>query len=110
MELHERLKVFFERLRTAPACRSAEEALEQVCRVMEEVEGEFCRFPNQHPAPQIFAGRMYRPQPDRIFRSDDGYIRAETRRHTLHFSPDGAIRIIRTGSGIVEFSKPAPTL
>ena len=110
MELHERLAIFFERLRAAPACRSAEEALEQACRVMEEVEGEFCEFPIQHPAPQVFSGRMYRPQTDRIFRSKDGHIRAETRRHTLHFSPDGAICIIRTGSGMVEFSKPAATL
>ncbi len=110
MELHERLKIFFERLRSAPTCRTAEEALEQTCRVMEEVENEFCEIPIQRPPPQIFTGRMYRPQPDRIFRSDDGHIRAETRRHTLHFSPDGSIRIIRTGSGMVEFSKPAPPL
>jgi len=41
MELHERLRIFFERLRAAPPARDAEEAMALVCSVLEKVEDEF---------------------------------------------------------------------
>ncbi len=53
---------------------------------------------------------MYAPQPDHIFVSAEGTIRAETRRHTMLLTPDGAIRITRTGSIELEFSKPGITV
>ena len=110
MEMHERLEIFYARLRAAPACATAEESLGLVCRLIEEVEDEFCPAPRRQPPPFSFTGRMYAPHPDHVFASVDGNIRAETRRHTMLFSADGAIRILRTESNALEFSKPAMTI
>ena len=41
----ERLQIFFGRLRQSPACRSAEEALELIGRILTEVEDEFSGCP-----------------------------------------------------------------
>ena len=110
MELHERLKIFFERLRAAPACPSASEALALVCRLIEEIEDEHCPVARQNPAPRTHTGRMYAPQSDYIFPLDDGSIRAETRRHIMMFFPDGSIRINETSSEKFEFFKNSGTL
>ena len=110
MELHERLRIFFERLRTAPSCASAEEALALVCRLIEEVEDEHCPVARQHPPPRTRTGRMYAPQSDLIFRLDDGSIRAETRRHIMIFFPDGSIRITGQPPAEFEFFKNSGTL
>ena len=110
MEMHERLEVFFARLRAAPACATAEEALALICRLIEEVEDELCPIPQRQPPPFSFTGRMYAPHPDHVFVSAAGTIRAETRRHTMLVSTNGAIRITRTGSNELEFSKPGMTI
>ena len=110
MEIHKRLEVFFARLRVAPACATAEEALALICRLIEEVEDEFCPVPRRQPPPFSFTGRMYAPHPDHVFDSAEGTIRAETRRHTMLLSSEGAIRITRTGSIELEFSKPGITV
>ncbi len=110
MEIHQRLEIFQERLRAAPACHTAEEALALVCRLIEEIEDEFCPIPRQHPPPRTRTGRMYAPQGDSIFREPKGGIRVETRRHTMYFSPDGSFSITQTTSGEVEFSKSSGTL
>ena len=110
MEQHERLKIFFERLRAAPACTSAEVALALVCRLIEEVEDEHCPIPRQNPPPRTATGRMYAPQRDLIFPQNDGSIRAETRRHVMMFFPDGSIRISTESSASFEFFKSGGTL
>lgn len=110
MEIQERLEVFYTRLRAAPACATAQEALALLCRLIEEVEDEFCSVPRQHPPPLSITGRMYAPHSDHVFPSPDGAIRAETRRHTMHLSPEGAIRIARFDSNDLEFSKPGITV
>ena len=107
MELHERLQVFFERLNAAPAVATADEALALVCRLIEEVEDEFCMVPREAPPPMHRTWRMYPPQSDHIFPQSDGSIRAETRRHTMFFAADGSIRIVLAYSGEVEISKLA---
>lgn len=110
MELHERLAIFFERLRQAPGCRSSSEALALVCRLIEEVENEHCPVARQNPPPRMATGRMYAPQSDFIFSLQDGGIRAETRRHIMKFSPDGSIRITSLTSTGFEFFKTGGTL
>ena len=110
MEMHERLEVFFARLRAAPACATADESLALICRSTGEVEDEFCPVPRREPPPFNFTGRMYAPHPDHFFVSAEGNIRAETRRHTMFLSADGAIRVSRTGSNELEFSKPGITV
>jgi len=105
MDLHERLGIFFERLTAAPPASSAEEALALVCRLIEEVEEEFCPVPRVNPPPRLRTGRMYPPQSDLIFYEPGGITRAETRRHIMFFEPDGSIRIVPCSPGEVEFSK-----
>ena len=110
MEIHERLRIFFARLAAAPAARSADEALNLVCRLIEQIEEEFCPVPRVEPPPRHRTGRMYPPQSDLIFRLADGTIRAETRRHTMFFDPDGSIRVVPGPPGEVAFSKPGRRL
>jgi hypothetical protein len=110
MDIHERLRIFFERLSAAPGCRSASEALALVCRLIEEVEDEHCPVARQNPPPRTRTGRMYAPQSDFIFPLDDSGIRAETRRHIMMFSADGSIRITATPPAKFEFSKKGGTL
>lgn len=76
--------MFFQRLEAAPPTGSAEEALALVCRLIEEVEDEFCPLPRETPPPMLrFTGRMYAPQKDRIFPLEDGGLLAEARRHRI---------------------------
>lgn len=110
MNLHERLAVFFERLRAAPPCHDAEQAFTLVCHLIEEVEDEFCSIPREDPPPWHRTGRMYPPQNDLIFHERDGSIRAETRRHTMSFLPDGSIRITAVATGGIEFFKIGGTI
>ena len=93
MEIQQRLELFFRRLAEAPPAATAEEALALVCRLMEEVEEEFCPVPKQTPAPTDFTGRMYPPQKDRIRLIEDGILRANTRHHRIFCRPNGAIDI-----------------
>ena len=93
MDITQRLELFFRRLAEAPPAASAEEALALVCRLMEEVEEEFCPVPKQTPAPTDFTGRMYPPQEDRIRLMEDGILRANTRHHRIFCRSDGGIDI-----------------
>jgi hypothetical protein len=93
MELHHRLAIFLERLRTAPACRTAKEAFALVCRLIEEVEDEFCPVPPESPPPFHFTGRMYAPQPDFVREIGETLV-ATTRHHRVWCQPNGAIRIV----------------
>lgn len=106
MDITQRLELFFRRLAGAPPAASAEEALQLVCRLMEEVEEEFCPLPKRTPAPKKFTGRMYPPQADRIYPTPGGAIEADTRRHQIYCAPDGRIAIFRKGSTTPVLNKP----
>ncbi len=106
MEQHERLKIFFDRLRTAPACASAEDAVRLICRLIEEVEDEFCAVPRSTPPPITPTGRMYPPQADSMRRLNSGHIRVRTSGHVILCGPDGTIRIENTRKRLVEIIKP----
>ena len=106
MELHERLKIFFERLRAAPACTNADDAAHLICRLIEEIEGEFCPIPRITPPPKISTGRMYAPQPDSMRRLNSGHIRIRTAGHVILCAPEGSIRIENTRKRLVELIKP----
>src|SRR5687767_5310006 len=93
MDLHQRLAEFFKRLEAAPPAASAQEALELVSRLIEQVEDELCPVPRQHPAPVRATGRMYPPQEDRIKRLANGSIKADTRQHRIFCRATGAILI-----------------
>jgi hypothetical protein len=94
MNIQERLEVFYRRLKTAPPAANADEAMNLVCRLIEEVEDEFCPVPREEPPPFLrFTGRMYAPQKDRIFLLEDGGLLAEARHHRIFCRTDGGIQI-----------------
>jgi hypothetical protein len=95
MDLHERLNSFLERLTAASACGAGQEALALVCRLIEEVEEEFCRITRVHPPPLTFTGRMYPPQSDHLRVRDDGTIVA-----TPGSTASTAARTVRLQSSI----------
>ena len=106
MDITQRLELFFRRLAEAPPAASAEEALRLVCRLIEEVEAEFCPVPRENPAPTDFTGRMYPPQADKIYPGLDGSIKADTRRHRIYCAPDGRIAIIQKKFDTLVLNKP----
>src|SRR5579862_3928305 len=93
MELYQRLEIFFARLQAAPPARDAEDALALICRLIEDVENDYCDIPRVDPPPKEPTGRMYPPQSDSIHRSGRGIIRIRTAGHVIVCAPDGAIRI-----------------
>ncbi len=93
MDITQRLELFFRRLADAPPAASAEEALRLVCRLMEEVEEEFCPVPKENPPPEHFTGRRYAPQKDRVRLKEGGILRANTRHHRVYCRPNGGIDI-----------------
>lgn len=95
MDLHQRLAEFFKRLEAAPPAANAREAFDLVCRLIEQVEKEFCPLPAQDPPPLDLTGRMYPPQGDHIKRLSNGLIIARTRRHRIFCRPGGGISIVR---------------
>jgi hypothetical protein len=105
MEIHQRLGIFFQRLQAAPAASTAQEAMSLVCRLIEQVEDEFCPVPRRSPPPIQFSGRMYAPPTDRISTSPDGRIVAETRHHRVTCFADGRIVIVHKPGGRIGLAK-----
>jgi len=105
MDLHQRLAEFFKRLETAPPAASAQEALDLVCRLIEEVEDELCPVPRQDTAPLDLSGRMYPPQGDHVKRLTNGLIIARTRRHRIFCRGTGGISIVRIATDVVVLQK-----
>jgi len=107
LTIAQRLEEYYRRLNQLAPARSAAEAIEQVCRTLEEVEDELSGIPKQVPAPRpsMPDGRMYPPLEDFTVRLPDGRIEAKTRGHTIHLGVDGSIRIVNKRTGEVEFQK-----
>src|SRR5215204_6219211 len=105
MDLHQRLGEFLHRLQAAAPAGTAEEALELVCRIIEEVEDELCPIARETPPPFLFTGRMYAPKGDRIQRFADGTMVATTRRHRIYCRPNGAIAILQVLSRTIVLNK-----
>ncbi len=103
----ERLREFYSRLGQLPRATSADEALEQICRTLDQVEDDLSGIPKKAPPPPpgTSDGRMYPPQDDSITRHPDGRITATTRRHRLEISADGGMVITRIRTGNEEFRK-----
>lgn len=103
----ERLEELYRRLGATPRASSAEAALEELCRTLEQVEDELSGIPKQMPSPPLNMpdGRMYAPEEDCITRHADGRITAKTQRHIIELGADGSITIRRKSSGSVEFHK-----
>ena len=109
MDIRERLAIFYQRLGRAPLAGHAAEAFDLICRVLDEVECEFCDIPKTNPPPRHFTGRMYPPQPDNISVRGDGSWLIKVRRHRIVIESNGAFRIYRLigpKDQLEEFSKP----
>jgi hypothetical protein len=106
MNVHERLDLFYRRLRAAPAAAGADEAMSLVCKMIEEVENEFCPLPPEEPPPLRFTGRMYAPRSDRIRRLPGGGLVASTRLQRIYCGPDGAISIVQVADRKSILHKP----
>ncbi|WP_282434910.1 eCIS core domain-containing protein [Nocardia panacis] len=109
MNIHERLDVYFARLRAQPPASSADEAFAQISRTLDQVEDELSGIPKKTPppAPNQSDGRMYPPLADSVTRAADGSIRARTRGHTIDIDANGGMTFkTRRGDPTVVFSKP----
>ena len=98
MDIQQRLQVFFSRLAQTPAAGNADEAMELICKLIENVEDELCPTPRREPPPLAFTGRMYAPQPDRMRRLTNGTLVADTRHHRIYCQPDGSLSIMHIPS------------
>jgi hypothetical protein len=103
----ERLEEFYRRLGAAPVASSFEEAYNQICDVMNEMEDELTTIPYD---PTTFGRdqRLYPPQMDSEF-ADPNLIRARAfgnRKHTTIVGDNGAIQIVVTATRSEKFSKP----
>ena len=105
MEIQQRLEVFFRRLAEAPPAANADEVLRLVCRLIEEVEDEFCPLRREEPPPEDFTGRMYAPQSDRTTPFGPDGLAAETRQHRVVCSANGGITIIHKPSDTTVLGK-----
>ena len=105
MDIAQRLELFFRRLAEAAPSATAEEALRLVCRLIDEVEEEFCPVAKQTPAPEDFTGRMYPPQADYTKATAGGGLTARTRRHRIVCTKRGAITIIHIETEKVVLAK-----
>jgi hypothetical protein len=105
MEIQNRLRIFFERLRAAPPARTAYDALALICRLIEEVEDEFCSVPRVDPPPRTPTGRMYSPQADSITFGEGGVMLVKTLGHLIRCHPEGSIVIENTRTNRVELRK-----
>ena len=105
--IQERLQEFYRRLKSAPPVSTADEALAQLVRILDEVEDELSGVPKQFPPPSLnkFDGRMYPPLPDHVDRTAEGGIHARTRGHVIDIGPNGRIVIKRKRTGTIEFEK-----
>src|ERR1051325_3606880 len=112
MDIKERLRVFYDRLRRTPPARNAEEAFRLICQTPEEVEEELCAVPKQIPPPKSFNGRMYLPQPDNVTVAEDKSLWVKTRHHRIMIKSNGPFVIFREmphNTFLTEFQKEGVT-
>jgi hypothetical protein len=103
----ERFAELLRRLGSAPAADTFDEAYEQLCIILNEVEDGMTSIPFQ---PELWQtdGRMYPPQADSI-REVEGHSKVKrfrSRRHNTYIGENGAIEISSAPEGEVIFSKP----
>lgn len=105
--IRERLDELYRRLQNSPRAGSADEALQQLCDTLDEVEDSWSGIPKKSPPPPPTSsdGRMYCPMADFVLRLDGGAIVALTRAHRIEISANGSLRIISKVTGQKEFEK-----
>ncbi len=104
----ERFAAFLERLRSAPAAATFDEAYQQLCAILIEVEDALTSIP-YNPENWQTDGRMYPPQPDSMREVPERPTvkRFRSRGHNTFIGENGAIliQLVNPASEVV-FSKP----
>lgn len=106
MDKRDRLRLFYDRLSSAPPASTAEEAYSLICNTLNAVEDEWSGVPNE-PANWRMDGRMYPPRTERLY-AVSGFpnvFRYNSFKHDTYISPHGAIEVRAVATGRVEFSK-----
>jgi hypothetical protein len=105
--MQERLDEVYRRLAASEPPISAEESLQRICRILNDVEDESSGVPRRDPppVPGITDGRMYPPQSDFTTRHEDGRITAITKNHSIEIASNGEIVIKSRRTNEVEFPK-----
>lgn len=103
----ERFREFLRRLGSAPAASTFDEAYEQLCVVLNEVEDSMTSIPFN---PELWQtdGRMYPPQADSV-REVEGHPKVKRLRslkHNTYIGENGAIEIRPAPDGEVILAKP----
>lgn len=89
----ERLAEFFQRLQGLAPASSFEEAYQQLCGTLDQVEDEMSGLPNE-PERWMTLDRMFPPQSDRMSRVAGCDVeRFDNLRHITYISANGAIEI-----------------
>lgn len=101
----ERLAEVFNRLSTAPAVSTYDDAYALLCETIDAVEDEWTGIPN-NPATWMTDGRMYPPQLDNRIsvRGQPDTFRFRSKSHWSIIGANGAITITKT-DGTVIFEK-----
>lgn len=105
--IRQRLDEFYRRLGALPRASSAEDALEEISRTLDQVEDDLSGITKKVPPPpkNVRDGRMYPPQADSITRHANGTIVAGTRGQIIEIGTDGSVTIRNRFTGAVEFQK-----
>jgi hypothetical protein len=98
---------FCRRLSAAPVVVSFDEAYEQLCDILNQVEDDLTDIPFNPDAWQT-DGRMYPPQLDNLRDVPDRprVKRFRSRRHSIYIADNGAIEIRTEPDGQLTLSKP----
>jgi len=103
----ERLAEFLSRLGSAPAANSFDEAYEQLCAVLNDVENSMTSIPFNTDRWQT-DGRMYPPQADSIreVESHPKVKRFRSLKHNTYIGDNGAFEIRSAREGEIILTKP----
>ncbi len=101
----DRLYEVYRRVMELPRPGTAQQALDQFCAVLDQVEDELSGIPKVTPPPVTGGGRMYCPLADRTTHLPCGGIDAVTTGHVIHISANGTMLVTNRRTGEVEFQR-----
>ncbi len=107
MDIHGRIALFYERLDRLPPFTSHDHALQEISRILTEIEDEYsgtARDPTDMP--EVTRGRMYPPHP--LYAKPTGttdVILYTQKGHRTYIGNGGAVLITNRKTELVEFEK-----